>query len=141
MPPVPQTAESLAVLRARYAAALEHVYDVEAIRRGAVRPGEVAANVFDFEDGLRLIVSRERYPDGEILLHFSASFLPKCRMADELRQQATVFGLDGDQLLQRWLADVPRRFVELSGDGRPLRFLGMSDHKIPHWVIEGDGDG
>jgi hypothetical protein len=136
MPPVPHQAESLTALRARYPAALEHVYDVEAIRRGAVRPGEVSANVFDAEDGLRLIVSRERYPDDETFLHFSASFPAQCRMADELRRQAAISGLDRDEILERWLADVPRRFAELSGDARPPRFLGLSDHWIPHWIIE-----
>jgi hypothetical protein len=134
MPPVSSHPESLEALRGRYARALEHVFDVPAIRdRGGIRPGEVAANVFDFEDGLRLIVSRERMPEGHVVRHVSASFAEHGRMADEFRLLAVT--TPREKLFKMWLADIPGRFAELSGDERTLRYAGFSG-KVPHFFIE-----
>ena len=58
-------------LQARYPQALEFRYDSFAIVNGAIRPGECAANVFDFEDGLRLIVNRELLDGCVHVLHVS----------------------------------------------------------------------
>jgi hypothetical protein len=42
-------------LRGRFPAALDYVYDAEACVAGdAIRPGEVAAQVFDHESGVRM---------------------------------------------------------------------------------------
>lgn len=132
MPPVPTSPEPLDALRARYPRALEHLYDVIAIRdRGAIRPGEVAANVFDFEDGLRLIVSRERMQDGEVTLHVSASFPERCRLADEFRLLGVA--TPKQKILRMFLDSIPGRFAELSGEPRPLEFLGMTN--VPHFLI------
>ncbi len=131
--PVPNSPEPLDALRARYAAALEHVYDVRVILQGGIRPGEVPANVFDALDGLRLIVSRERMLDRELLLHVSASFPAESRMADEFRLLAVA--TPKRKILDMWLADLPRRFTELSDDRRPLEFVGWSEKGIPHLMI------
>lgn len=136
MSAIPFNPEPLTVLQARYPAALEPVYDARAIIGGAIRPGEVAANVFHFEDGLTLIVSRDRlHSDGEINLHFSASFPGECRIADEFRLLKIT--MSTRQIMDKWIASVPGRFAELSGDNRPVTFLGITPHGIPHWIIEG----
>lgn len=133
--PIPITPESLGVLRARYPRALEYVYDqLEIARDGVIRPGEVASNVFDHEDGLRLLVSRERTPKGQVVLRVSASFPEQCRMADEMRLLAVA--TPKSRIMQMWLDGIPARFRELSGDARPLRFLGWSGRYIPHWILE-----
>ena len=137
MPPIPHTAEPLDALRARYARALEHVYDQHQIEmHGAIRPGEVAANVFDCEDGLRLIVSREKDGDGRIWLHLSASFPRQSRMAEEFTRHARE-GMRLKKLLRSWKGEVLRRFRAISGETREFTFLGWSGAKhIQHWVIE-----
>lgn len=135
MPPVPYTTETLAQLQARYPKALEHVYDQVAIEeRGTIRPGECPANVFDFEDGLRLIVSREREREGRIVLHVSASFRTECKIAHEMRRQLK--RTPRYEIVDRWAKTIPARFAELSGDDTPLRFIGWSDRMIPHWRRE-----
>jgi hypothetical protein len=135
MPPPPTlAAESLDALRARYPLALEHVYDQVAIAaHGGIRPGEVAANLFLFEDGLYLIVSRERGPDGEMMIHFSASFKQDSAMDLQLRERRKAIG---DRVGREWLRSIPARFRELSGDDRDVQFLGVSQQGIPHWLIE-----
>lgn len=134
MPPVQNRPESLEALKARYGRALEHIYDQAAIEHGgAIRPGEVAANVFDFEDGLRLIVSRERMPDGDLVLHLSASFPKDCRLADEFRLLAVA--TPKQKILRMFLSSIPGRFAEMSGETRVPHYLGSSDRGIPHWVI------
>jgi hypothetical protein len=135
MPPVPYNAESIEALRSRYARALEHVYDVAAIRDGAaIRPGEVAANVFDWSDGLRLIVSRERFEGGEVALHFSASFPRGCRLHRDVGKAVAEKG--PAEALRYFLAEAVARFAELSGDARTPVLIGQSDEGIPHWNIE-----
>ena len=70
---LPFDAESTEALEARFAAAFEGVYDADEIRRGDVkRPGQQRRHVFDFEDGMRMIVSRERM-GAECVVHVSAS--------------------------------------------------------------------
>jgi hypothetical protein len=140
MPPVPINPEPLPALRARWKQALAHVYDQMAIvEGGGIRPGEVAAQVFDALDGLRLIVSRERVPEGRVVLHVSASFPSTSRIADEFRLLASLRGSRG--LFEMWLRSIPERFGELCGDpalaGR-LQYIGMQGSQVPHWVIEGE---
>ena len=135
-PPVPINPQTLDALRARYPQSLETVYSAVAIRDNkATRPGEVPANVFDFDDGLRLIISRDLMSDAKVVLHVSASFPPKCRLADSLRDLSS---RRKDGLVIRTFLDeiVPKRFAELSGDKRPLVYTGMSAGGIPHWHIE-----
>jgi hypothetical protein len=134
--PVPTNPEPLPALRARYARALEHVYDVAGIRdRGLIRPGEVPANVFDFDDGLRLIISREKLLDGEVTLHVSASFPSECRIADEFRLLLPY--QDRKRLLAKWRDSIPDRFAGLAGPetAARLHYLGSSEADIPHWII------
>lgn len=134
--PVEITPEPLAALQARYPRALEFVYDQAAVvLGGAIRPGECAENVFDFEDGLRLIVSRQRGPGGKVWLHFSASFGgADCRLADEFRLLRRTTPLP--QIFEQWRLSVPGRFALLSGDAREAAYLGRSANGVPHWVIE-----
>lgn len=132
--PVETAPEPLEALQARYPACLEFVYDQRAIvETGAVRPGEVAAQVFDFDDGLRLIVGRERDFAGAVWLHFSASFAAHCRIVDEFRLLKLTMPLAA--IFERWRRGVPGRFAELSGDAREPTYLGRSYGGIPHWVI------
>jgi hypothetical protein len=126
---VPVNPEPEDALRARYPAALAKIYqlaEAAAERRG---PGDRPEHVFDTLDGVRLIVSREQWPNGRLQLHVSASFHDHC--AIELQQIRRVLGIrDG-------LDFMLRRFREISGDTSAATLIGLSEGKgVPHWVIE-----
>ena len=60
------------LLTKRYKDAVQRIYLLKEMD-GPNRPSINRKHVFDFQDGLRLIVSRERCDDGEVILHWSAS--------------------------------------------------------------------
>lgn len=128
-------AEPLSVLQARYPLALEFVYSAVQIMKGGIRPGEVAANVFVFEDGLRLHVSRERMPDGMICLHVSASIVPDMDLWRFMKEEIRQHGVD--RPFVAWVEHVQSRWKELSGDERKLR-LACVVGAVPHYFIEED---
>lgn len=91
-----------------------------------VGPG--AEHVFDFPDGLRLIVRRERSALERACLHVEASLCP----LSPLWRQAE----DGSLSFARYLALCARRFAKLSGEQRPLPLAGVSSVKrVAHWYL------
>lgn len=68
---VPFETETLDAAQERFSASIAELYD----GTESPRPGEQRKHVFDFEDGLRLIVSRDQYPDlaASVGIHVSAS--------------------------------------------------------------------
>lgn len=135
-PPIPRRPESMASLKARYPLALEYVYDAFQIaEHNAIRPAEVAANVFDFEDGLRLIISRESYPgDNRVFLHFSASFQTETPIHERCKSVAAEHG--SAAMLTDFMIAAADRFAELSGDTRQPTTIFVTRGGIPHWLIE-----
>jgi hypothetical protein len=134
--PVDVRPEPLESLRRRYPLALEHVHDSTAIRdHRATPPSKIPACHFVHEDGLRLIVSRERWPGGRVVIHVIASFPEDCELAANFRVLYAL-GWNAYTVFAGWLNSIPRRFAALSGDARPLVYLGLSDAKVPHWMIE-----
>ena len=85
------TPQPLEVLRARYAAAIETLYDHFRVCAGKQsKPTDKPdVHVFDSEDGLRLIISRDRWIDGIDAVHVSASI----RHGTELAQQVSRDGM------------------------------------------------
>jgi hypothetical protein len=136
-PPIPEAPEPVEALRARYPRALEPVYDAVAIRdRGATRPGEVAANVFDFEDGMRLIINRERMPDGELVLHVSASVRNGSALGGELRDAART---KSAAVIKEMMAfRVGSHFHQLSGE-TGLELAGWTGGGVPHFTRKLEG--
>jgi hypothetical protein len=126
--------EPLARLRARYPEALREVIDMESAARGLVPwPGMVARNVFDCEDGIRLIVSRDDL-GGQvgIVLHVSASIDPDAPLYRVLQRSARHIWPDWAQTKFRRLALA--RWREISGDEGPVEFAGYGGAKgIPQW--------
>lgn len=123
--PLPNHPEPLTALRARFALALAATIDAEAVEAGLVdRPGQQRQHVFDFLNGLRLIVSRDRHPDGTRYLHVSAS----------------AFGLTEAQIRSGvleppgFLALVRAAYRELSDDRRELPLVGFSEKGVPHFL-------
>jgi len=133
-PPVPVNPEPLDVLKARFPKALEFVFDAVGIRdRGLIRPGECAANVFDFEEGIRMIVSREMLADGKIALHFSASVFDPGKLKKRLE------GLPSSPATRKawFIGECVILWRRLSGDNRQSNFLGFtSSENVAHWHID-----
>jgi hypothetical protein len=123
---IPFLPEPLASLRSRYPAALAEPCDTESSRLGtSFRPGETRRCVFDCEDGLRLIISRDLH-DGLELLHVSASINPGSRLWNTLR--------DGRSGPDEFASLAEGRFRDISGDNEPLDLALISPEKgIPHW--------
>lgn len=68
--------QSLEELRARYPAALEYLYVIDPLQnKPNAESGLRTANVFEFKDGMRLVVSREQFQNWQYL-HVSASANP-----------------------------------------------------------------
>jgi len=72
--------EMLDDLCKRLPQALEPVYDVDLCLKGMqTMPGAQRRHIFDCEDGLRLIVSRD-WIDGRAITHLSASLISISRV-------------------------------------------------------------
>jgi hypothetical protein len=109
--------------------------DSESIGLGiGVRPGENRRHVFDCEDGIRLIVSRDDTGDAEVgvALHLSGSIRPDSDAWHDIRRAAT--GRGAREAAVEFARRVVARWRDVSGDAGPLEFLGFSGGKgVPHW--------
>lgn len=70
---LPFEPESLESMRARLPQALSVVYNYEIIEAGGQRPGELRQQVFDFEDGVRCILSIDEGHETARHIHMSFS--------------------------------------------------------------------
>lgn len=117
---LPFEPEPYEALRDRYPRAAEFTYDTEAeMAPDAIRPGEVRANVFDAESGLRLVVCRERYR-GRAYLHVWADAAPDTPLGR--------LGLKPRDFAEHALAC----WRELAGDEAPIPLWGFLAGR-PHW--------
>ena len=122
---LPFAPEPLAALQARYAAAVATLVDTTRVVQGLVpAPSGDRRHVFDWPDGLRLMVSRERMPDGRCGVHISASL----DWGSDLYDAVVAGALDRVGLL----ALVVRRWSALAGSARTLELLGFSERGVPH---------
>jgi hypothetical protein len=128
---LPHAPEPLEALRARLPDALAPVYDPALVARGLQAcPGGQRRHVFDAEDGLRLIVSRDRL-GGAAHLHVSASVEPGWPLARTL--MARLHRRPWRRAAFGWFIPlVERRWRELSDT--PLVFHALSPEQgVPHW--------
>ncbi len=117
MPVMPFEAESLEILRARYHKALEKLWI--AGDDMIDRPGLHRENLFDFESGLRLLISKDLFPNKKIAdIHVSASWQSNNPIALEDAHR-----------------EITSSFRALGGVGN-LRLVGFSKAGIPHFVVE-----
>ena len=123
--------EPLQSMRKRYGAAVETVY----IAGSSPRPGQQRKNVFDCDDGLRLIISRDAVV-GAPQIHVSTSVYPGSRLEEMI---------EGGMQIEAFLFFCVTRFGAISGDGRPITFVGISEGGVSHFYVEevtlGAGDG
>lgn len=72
---VPWSPSSIGAMTARYPEALKELVDgLEVMAGRRASPRDDPAHVFDFDTGLRLIVSRDRIPGGAIGVHLTVSW-------------------------------------------------------------------
>jgi hypothetical protein len=112
--------EPTEALRNRFTVAIKEVYNITAsIEVEQDRSGAKKENIFDFEQGVRLIVSRERFEEKE-MIHFSASYDSKYYKGTADR---TLF-----DLMTQCICDLCHSQIKLV-------FSGFSTNGIPHWHI------
>jgi hypothetical protein len=124
--------EPVGDLKSRLRAALGPVFDHEEVLLGtALRPGEIPAHVFDFECGVRLIVSRERTTGGRVFTHLSGSYGGSGGGLERVRKGVKEQG-------RSWLvAFFAEHWFELAGPG-VLEFIGFSPRScIAHFQVPG----
>lgn len=131
--------EPMAALQARYPAALMKLWDIDSaefdLNRG---PGKYRENVFDTENGLRIMVSREKYAainGGEPQIHVSVSVCADGAvekvLAGCLREPYKPHKKARETLLRM----VRNTFAEISGLTLPKEPFHVSETGIPHWSI------
>ena len=122
--------EDFPTLQSRLTAALLPVYDVDAIERGEVpAPATQRAHVFDFRDGLRLIVSTDQEETRGVYTHLSASYWPGTPLE---RQVLTAMRRSVSRAMKDFRLLVETRWRRLHGP--PVAFtLWSAEKHIPHW--------
>ena len=127
---VPWTPQTVDALQARYAAALVELYDHRAIAaRRQRRPGIHPHQVFDFSDGLRLIISRDRQRDQRTGIFVSGSIVPQTALEERLKALGT-------NAATALCAIVSERWQAVARSDRVPEFRGWSTGKgVPHFVV------
>jgi len=95
--------------------------------------------IFDFEDGVRLIVAKAVYADGSRFIHVGALFFQDSKIFLQLTRLLRKTNSAKD-MFDAFVRDSEKRFAELSGDKRRLRLAANpTDNVLPHWLIKEDG--
>jgi hypothetical protein len=102
-------------LQARYPAALNFIAK-QLDRR----------NIFDFQDGVRIMVSRQMIDRRGCVIWLSAGIIRDTRMWRMFEHKELT------QALFKLL--IEGRYIELSGGGQPMTFRGFSPKGIPYWM-------
>jgi hypothetical protein len=130
--------EPMAKLKERYPLAIKDIYDVLAVHfNNMQRPGEKREHVFDFQDGMRLIVSKDKMPGKAPYVHFSASIIPGTSLEEHIVVFVQGKGLEFSMNVFKEMAEL--RFADLGdiGDKQKIIFLGFSEQKgAPHFMME-----
>ena len=136
-PTVEFEAESLEVAQERFSASVKDLYD----GTEELRPGEQRKHIFDFEDGLRLIVSKDQYPDpaGSVGIHVSASVVDdetcglyaRIRAAIEQNPQVPVTNAAASAIDKA----THERFKLLSGFEGKFKMAQMSPNGVLHYNV------
>jgi hypothetical protein len=110
----------------------DRVFNIQQVLAGREpQPGNCPECVFDFHDGLRVVMSRELTPDGERLFHASASAIPD----SELYKRIAARNKNSSGMLREFLGRVEADVMTMTG--RVITLAGFSEGKrVPHWYAE-----
>ena len=92
---LPFEPESIESLKARYPEAMKDTYDPNDIKDDPTQsPGKQRKHVFDFEDGLRLIASRDQMKESELdpITHYSVSVVESICNVNQFKDLAAFVG-------------------------------------------------
>lgn len=120
--PLPFIAESVDSLKKRYSKCIEKTWTLAEVNSGN-RPGLHRDYVFDFESGLRLLISKSVFFPNSVDVHISASW-----------EHDIPLNIDNIIELNK---QIEQAFHSIGGEGK-IRFLGMSANFIPHWLVIND---
>jgi len=129
MQPLPINPQPIEVLKQRFSDAVKNSYDVLKVAENSEsRPGQKPEHIFDFQDGIRLIISRDRYKEKEVL-HFSASVFEAYPIEP---------GLPPRLYVAKFLGECTAHIVELSGcKTQDVKLVTITAGKgVPHWIVE-----
>lgn len=121
---IPFKAESDKQLRDRFQEAIDFTWDARHIQDNPVeadRPGLHRKHVFDFRTGWRLIISKERLPTWEVVLHFSTSYIhkhPAGYTDKDIVEESVLYWYNVSQMFEI----MPE-------------FIGFSTKGIPHFLV------
>lgn len=118
--PLPFIAEPIELLKARFPKCLARIWNPNEINAGGPRPGQFREYIFDFEEGLRLLISKTAFFPYDSSIHISASWEHDVPLNIETIVELT--------------KQIEEKYHLLGGKGR-LTFLGMSAHFVPHWLV------
>lgn len=121
-------------LKKRVPNALLNLWDAEHIARNpdAPRPGEFPNQVFDFEDGVRLIISREKFRQGAIKIHVSLSIMTGGQTYKEIIDKISIAEVVDIIEVLTALAKNHIKSINLDGD---LDIIGISQNYVIHWFL------
>lgn len=124
---LPFEPESNASLRARLPKAISKLWIFPKVSEEEIlkmeRPGQTRECVFDFECGLRLIISKDQL-EGENeppRIHISASAFKRIFEHLNTLEELTKFIQD---------------YYELINGKGTLKFIGISKGMVPHWIVD-----
>ena len=119
---MPINPQPLHVLQYRYPAAVKELISAVDILHGHLPPpSKDPTHVFDTDDGLRLILSRELHPNGKTVVHISASF-----NGPETAGQPI-------EALMTWIVQTWQRIAKSTAVPALVK---ITDGGIPHFVVE-----
>lgn len=126
---IPYDPELVQVMRKRLPRAVDRTFDPVVLKADPSKtPGKSRRHVFDFTDGMRLIVSNEL----GIGLHVSASFIPNTPLERRLKKALRAAGPEA--ACDRMRREGEDAFRRLAGPTTVLESLGFSDEKgVAHW--------
>lgn len=136
--------ESPEALKARYAAALEPLFDNEKIdmQDPNWRIENLRQHLFDYQNGLRLQVIREtnvpeRFkPPAKVVVHVSASVENGSYIATKYLRKVQSRAMTPAQATAALVEHAMQQFRDLSGYQGSIYYVGvLSDKGVPHWFI------
>lgn len=127
---IPFQPKSLEEHERRYANSVATVSDADTLLCSRMsRPDILIDQVFDCNDGMRLLINRKRLQQGTLVMHVSAMV----ERGSELWGHAQ----RGEISIEQFLRLSEGRFARISGEKRPLPFLGRAGlDGVPHWLLE-----
>ena len=125
-------------LRLRYRDALEKLWNcdeagLEEQERSGVKPGLDPKSRFDFPNGIRMCISREKVPEG-IWIHVSCSVFPGTILGQKMAM--LMADRKKPELLDREFRKYCKRaYRQLTGDATGMELVDAGEAGIPHWII------